>query len=89
MTETIIWRIVSWRKVGGGMNWWGRTYVHDDLVSTERLPEYLMQLEKMGIEDAKIERKGPISWVLENLHFEPRPGTTSLKPKNHKLEDYE
>lgn len=90
--EPIIWRIVSWKNISGGMSgFYHRQYVYDDLISTERLPLYIKILEERGIETFKAERMGTMSYVLENnLRPEPRPGAERLssEKKNHKLDEY-
>jgi|SRR3972149_6515681 len=90
--ESIVWRIVSWKNISGGMTGFShRQYLFDDLVTTESLPQYFKDLEGRGIEAMKVERMGTLNYVLQkNLHSEPRPGAKriSMERKNHKLEEY-
>ena len=91
--DPIIWRCVSWKSYAGGMmGYYRREYMYDDLVSIDRLSAFVGELEKMGIENVKLERLGPLSFVLrKNLHSSPRPGTKRLSlslNKNHRLEDF-
>lgn len=90
--ESIIWRIVSWKNIPGGMSGFShRQYMYDDLISSNRMPDYIKELEQRGIEAFKVERVGTLSFVLQkNLHSEPRPGAKriSLERVNHRLEEY-
>jgi len=90
--DPIIWRCVSWKNSGGPGQFYHRQYLFDDLVSTDSLLRYIKELETRGIEDVKLERKGPMSFVMQNnLNPKPRPGAKRMseEKKNHKLEEYQ
>jgi hypothetical protein len=92
--DSIVWRVLSWKYLGGGYGGVNLPYKHqymfDNLVVSERLPSYLKRLEERGIEYIKLEKKGTLSWCLENLHWEPRPGAKSINYPEHnkRLDEY-
>src|SRR3989304_1719775 len=90
--DNIIWRVVSWKNISGGMAGFShRQYMFDDLVSEKTFGGYIKILTDRGIESFRSERLGTLEYVLEkNLHPEPRPGTKriALEKKIHKLEEY-
>jgi len=93
INNDIIWRVVSWKNIPGGMAGFShRQYAFDDLVSTDIFSDYVCRLEKRGIETFKAEKQGTLESVLENnLRPKPRPGAKrmSWEKKNHKLEDFQ
>jgi len=93
MTDNpIIWRIVSWKNISGGMSGFShRQYMYDDLIATERLPAYIQVIEERGIESFKAERLGTLEFCLRNnLRPDPRPGASRIseEKKNHKITEW-
>lgn len=94
--KLIVWRVLSWKYLGGGIagaNYtFKRQYQFDDLVVEDRLPGYLKMMQERGIEYIKLEKKGTLQFVMDhNLNPEPRPGAKRISKEklNHRMDEYD
>lgn len=89
-----VWRVLSWKYLSGGLSGYfnQRSYLYDDLITSDRLSAYLKLMEERGIEYIKMEKQGTLKFVMDNnLHPKPRPGAKRLSAENlnHKMEEFD